>query len=54
MEIAADCGIEKYFIYNLIAYEGDLSNPEHCFGIIHNDYTPKPAFTAVQSSRRGN
>ena len=52
MEIAADCGIEKYFIYNLIAYEGDLSNPEHCFGIIHNDYTPKPAFTAVQSKIR--
>ena len=52
MEIAADCGIEKYFIYNLVAYEGDPTNPEHCFGILHHDYTAKPAFPAVQSKIR--
>lgn len=52
MEIAANCGVEKYFIYNLIAYEGDLSYAEHCFGIVHHDYTAKPAFTAVQAKMR--
>ncbi|MBP5543981.1 MAG: cellulase family glycosylhydrolase [Kiritimatiellae bacterium] len=52
MEVAANCGVGKYFIYNLVAYEGDLSYAEHCFGIVHHDYTAKPAFTAVQAKMR--
>ncbi len=52
MEIAAAHGVEKYFIYNLVAYEDDLSYAEHCFGIVHKDYTAKPAFTAVQAKMR--
>lgn len=52
MEIAAAHGVEKYFIYNLVAYEDDLSYAEHCFGIIHRDYTAKPAFAAVQAKMR--
>ncbi|MBR1837923.1 MAG: cellulase family glycosylhydrolase, partial [Kiritimatiellae bacterium] len=49
LDIAVACGVEKYFVYNLVAFEGDLANGEHCFGVVHRDFTAKPAYTALQS-----
>lgn len=36
--------IEKVLWYNLRAAEWDMSEREACFGIVHKDLSPKPAF----------
>lgn len=47
--LAFASGIEKVFWYNLRASEHDLSEREHCFGIVHKDLSPKPAYVAFQA-----
>ena len=39
--------------YSLWSYEGDPSFAEHHFGVCHRDYSPKPAFRAIQSFIQG-
>jgi hypothetical protein len=41
-------GIEKTFIYEFLD-EGADGEMEHSFGLVRADFTPKPAYTALQS-----
>lgn len=50
MEIARDNGVEKFFVYELVAEEYD-SDCERHFGVLHNEaagYQPKSAWGAVR------
>lgn len=42
-------GVEKVFWYNLRSMEYALDNSEAHFGIIHKDFTPKPAYYAYKT-----
>lgn len=46
--IAREKGVEKFFIYEFRAPEKDAYYSEDHFGIVHADFTPKPAFAACQ------
>lgn len=46
---ALNFGVEKYFVYEFQAPETSMTNPESHFGLIHKDYTPKPAFHAYKT-----
>lgn len=39
-------GVERIFWYDFMNDGNDSYNPEHNFGLIHNDMTPKPALVA--------
>lgn len=45
-------GIEAYFTYNLRSFEVDPYYSEHHFGLMHADFTPKPAFSAYGNFTR--
>jgi hypothetical protein len=42
-------GIVRTFVYELYDEGTDPANPEHNFGLVYNDLTPKPAFQALAS-----
>lgn len=42
-------GADKVFWYNLRSFENKADNPEDHFGIIHKDFTTKPAFYAYKT-----
>ena len=43
-------GIERTYVYELIDEKPDHgSDPEQHFGLLRNDYSPKPAFTALKN-----
>ncbi|MBQ3822996.1 MAG: hypothetical protein II807_08120, partial [Thermoguttaceae bacterium] len=42
-------GIERYFWYEFQAPERDDADPEHHFGIVHQQLDPKPGFFAYQT-----
>ena len=42
-------GVEKYFVYEFQAPERSATDPESHFGLLHRDYTPKPAFHAYKT-----
>lgn len=44
----AEC-VEAYFPYNLRAFELDPFYSEDHFGIVHNDFQPKPAYSAYSN-----
>ena len=46
---ALNFGIEKYFVYEFQSPETSPTNPESHFGLLHRDYTPKPAFHAYKT-----
>ncbi len=39
-------GVQAYFPYNLRSFEKDPFYSEHHFGLMHADFTPKPAYAA--------
>jgi hypothetical protein len=49
--------VEGYYVYALKTKELDPYYSEDNFGIVHADYTPKPAYTAIRDfiaeERRG-
>lgn len=47
--IALACGVERIFPYNLRALENTPENMEHHFGIVHRDFSPKPAWYAYRT-----
>lgn len=42
-------GVEAYFAYNLRSFEVDPFYSEHHFGLMHADFTPKPAYAAYRA-----
>ncbi len=42
-------GIVRTFSYEFVDEANDPSNPEANFGLLHNDLTPKPTYTALQN-----
>lgn len=50
--LAFGMGIESYFTYNLRSFEGDPFYSEHHFGLMHADFTPKPAYAAYMAFTR--
>ena len=46
------CGADKVFWYHLRAFETDSTDWESYFGIMHKDFTPKPAYAAYQALTR--
>ncbi len=46
---AFDAGVELFCWYELQAPEGEPHDPEHHFGILHRDLTPKPAYKALST-----
>lgn len=44
LDIAFKNGVEAYFPYELQAPEKDPFYAEDHFGLVHRDYTPKPAY----------
>ena len=44
--IVTAMGVERTFSYNLQAWEADPYYSEHHFGIVHRDFSPKPAYRA--------
>jgi hypothetical protein len=51
---AFGAGVRRTFIYELVDEKPDagLTDPEQHFGLLRNDLSPKPAFTAVQTMIR--
>lgn len=47
-EICRDKGVEGYYIYALKTKERDPYYCEDHFGIVHADYSPKPAYDAIR------
>lgn len=47
--VAFSVGVDKVFWYNLRARENSASNVEDNFGIIHKDFSVKPAYTAYKT-----
>ena len=47
--IAFAHGVERVFWYNLRAKEADPYEPEDCFGLIHADFSEKPAMQAYRT-----
>ncbi len=47
--LAFSHGISKVFWYNLRSKENDLTYSEDCFGLIHADFTEKPAMQAYRT-----
>ena len=52
LAIAFAEGIEAYFPYNLRSFEEDPYYSEHHFGLMHADFTPKPAYAAYGAFTR--
>ena len=48
MAIAKANGVEKFFLYEFAAMEQDPSDRESHFGVVHSDYSFKPAWNAVR------
>ncbi len=48
--IAFANGVEKFFAYELKAPETNSSDPESYFGILHSDYSVKPAYLAYRDA----
>ncbi len=42
-------GIDRVFWYNFRSWEGDATEREHHFGIVHRDLTQKPSFYTYQA-----
>jgi hypothetical protein len=51
---AFGAGVRRSFVYELVDEKPDpgLTDPEQHFGLLRNDLSPKPAFTAVQTMIR--
>ena len=49
IEISRQAGIEMLFFYEFRAPEKDPYYSEDHFGIVHKDFTPKPAYEALRS-----
>ena len=47
--IARRCGVERIFWYEFQAPESDLHDKESHFGIVHRDYSEKPAYSAYKT-----
>lgn len=47
--ISFACGIDKVFYYKSRSCELDVNEIEDHFGVLHKDYTPKPAFYTYQT-----
>ena len=47
-EICREKGVEGYYVYALKTKELDPYYSEDNFGIVHADYTPKPAYAAIR------
>ena len=52
MAMAFAEGVEAYFPYNLRSFEVDPAYSEHHFGLMHADFTPKPAYSAYANFTR--
>ncbi|MGN0852119.1 MAG: hypothetical protein ACI4Q3_01935 [Kiritimatiellia bacterium] len=52
LAIAFAEGVEAYFPYNLRSFEDDPYYSEHHFGLMHADFTPKPAYAAYGAFTR--
>lgn len=52
LAIAFAEGVEAYFPYNLRSFEEDPYYSEHHFGLMHADFTPKPAYAAYGAFTR--
>ena len=48
--IAFANGVEKFFAYELKAPETNANDPESYFGILHSDYSVKPAYLAYRDA----
>ena len=46
---ALHLGIERYFVYEFQSTEKSPTDQESHFGLLHRDYTPKPAFYAYKT-----
>ncbi|HPA46676.1 MAG TPA: hypothetical protein PK395_13000 [bacterium] len=47
--MAAMTGVEKLFQYELYAPPAAADNKEYHYGILHSDYSPKPAYEALRT-----
>ncbi|NLX54155.1 MAG: hypothetical protein GXY58_03490 [Planctomycetaceae bacterium] len=47
--LAVSFGVERFFPYEFQAVERDDVDPEHHFGIVHADLTPKPGYLAYRA-----
>ncbi|QDU57372.1 beta-galactosidase [Aeoliella mucimassa] len=47
--MARRCGVERIFWYEFQAPEQDQHDKESHFGIVHNDYTEKPAYSSYKT-----
>jgi len=52
LAIAFAEGVEAYFPYNLRSFENDPYYSEDHFGLMHADFTPKPAYSAYGAFTR--
>jgi hypothetical protein len=44
--------IERAFIYDMLCDGPDPENREHTFGLVTNDYAPRPSYVAVATAAR--
>jgi len=49
---ALQARVERVFWYEFQAVEGNADDPEHHFGIVHRDLSPKPAYRAYAALTR--
>ncbi|NLF73992.1 MAG: hypothetical protein GX575_33720 [Candidatus Anammoximicrobium sp.] len=47
--LAVSFGVDRFFPYEFQAVEHDAVDPEHHFGIVHADLTPKPGYLAYRA-----
>ena len=52
LKLVAAAGVERTFLYEFRAPEKDDSYSEDNFGIVHADFSPKPAYELLQSLER--
>lgn len=46
--LAFSAGIERFFTYQFQAIETSPTDPEHHFGLVHSDLSPKPGYSALR------
>jgi hypothetical protein len=47
--LAADLNVTHYMLFGLRDADSSKPDPFHQFGILRDDYTPKPAYAAFKS-----
>lgn len=53
MDLSLQAGVEKYFVYEFRSFGRSPYDSESHFGLVHPDFTPKPAYEAVRRRLTG-